>query len=379
VSKEVYITRVAKFLPNEPVSNDDIEKHLGMVNGKPSRAKSIVLRNNGIKSRYYAMDTNGVSTHTNAQLAKNAVENLLDTNFTKEEIELLACGTTSPDQLLPSHATMVLGELKTKSIETLSVTGSCCTGIQAMNHCYLSILAGNVTNGVCTGSEKLSTWMQAAKFEEEDTLLSQLESNPMLSFDKEFLRWMLSDGAAALLLSDKPNSDTISLKIDWIEQKSFANEQPVCMYAGAVMDKTKGFTSWNDMPPAEWATKSVFSLKQDTKMLAQNIVPLGGKFLLEICKKRNYDVANVNYFLPHLSSMFFAKKIEEELDKIGIGIPAEKWFTNLTKVGNIGSASAFLMIEELFNSDKLKKGDKLLLMIPESARFSYAYVALTVV
>ncbi len=221
--------------------------------------------------------------------------------------------------------------------------------------------------------------MQAAKFEEEDTLLSQLESNPMLSFDKEFLRWMLSDGAAALLLSDKPNSDTISLKIDWIEQKSFANEQPVCMYAGAVMDKTKGFTSWNDMPPAEWATKSVFSLKQDTKMLAQNIVPLGGKFLLEICKKRNYDVANVNYFLPHLSSMFFAKKIEEELDKIGIGIPAEKWFTNLTKVGNIGSASAFLMIEELFNSDKLKKGDKLLLMIPESARFSYAYVALTVV
>jgi 3-oxoacyl-[acyl-carrier-protein] synthase-3 len=82
---------------------------------------------------------------------------------------------------------------------------------------------------------------------------------------------------------------------------------------------------------AEWATKSVFSLKQDTKMLAQNIVPLGGKFLLEICKKRNYDVADVTYFLPHLSSLFFAKKIEEELDKIGIGIPAEKWFTNLTK------------------------------------------------
>jgi 3-oxoacyl-[acyl-carrier-protein] synthase-3 len=90
-------------------------------------------------------------------------------------------------------------------------------------------------------------------------------------------------------------------------------------------------------------------------------------------------VADVTYFLPHLSSLFFAKKIEDELDKIGIGIPAEKWFTNLTRVGNIGSASAFLMVEELFNSDKLKKGDKLLLMIPESARFSYAYVALTVV
>jgi 3-oxoacyl-[acyl-carrier-protein] synthase-3 len=77
--------------------------------------------------------------------------------------------------------------------------------------------------------------------------------------------------------------------------------------------------------------------------------------------------------------MFFAQKIEEELDKIGIGIPNEKWFVNLPRVGNVGSASAFLMLEELFNNKNLKKGEKILVMIPESARFSYAYIALTVV
>jgi peptidoglycan biosynthesis protein MviN/MurJ (putative lipid II flippase) len=32
-------------------------------------------------------------------------------------------------------------------------------------------------------------------------------------FEKDFLRWMLSDGAGAMLLQDKPNKDKISLKI----------------------------------------------------------------------------------------------------------------------------------------------------------------------
>jgi len=48
-------------------------------------------------------------------------------------------------------------------------------------------------------------------------------------------------------------------------------------------------------------------------------------------------------------------------------------------VGNIGAASGFLMLEELFNTNAIKKGEKLLLMIPESARFSFTFVHLTAV
>ena len=59
-------------------------------------------------------------------------------------------------------------------------------------------------------------------------------------------------------------------------------------------------------------------------------------------------------------------------------IPEHKWFSNLTEVGNVGSASIYIMLEEIVNSGKLKVGQKLLLMVPESARFSYAYVLLTV-
>ena len=54
MSNQVYINNIAKFLPNEPVSNDEMESILGLVNGKPSRSKNIVLRQNGIDPTIYS-------------------------------------------------------------------------------------------------------------------------------------------------------------------------------------------------------------------------------------------------------------------------------------------------------------------------------------
>jgi len=62
-----------------------------------------------------------------------------------------------------------------------------------------------------------------------------------------------------------------------------------------------------------------------------------------------------------------------------VAIPQEKWFTNLTRVGNVGTASPYLMLEELMNTGLLKKGQQIMMMVPESARFSYAFAHLTVV
>jgi 3-oxoacyl-[acyl-carrier-protein] synthase-3 len=68
----VYITKTSTFLPNEPVHNDEIEQYIGMIGGKPSRAKDIILRNNGIKKRYYALDRQGNVTHTAYEMAVRA-------------------------------------------------------------------------------------------------------------------------------------------------------------------------------------------------------------------------------------------------------------------------------------------------------------------
>lgn len=76
--------------------------------------------------------------------------------------------------------------------------------------------------------------------------------------------------------------------------------------------------------------------------------------------------------------MFFYGKLEQEMKVREIDIPMNKWFTNLTTVGNIGSASIFLALEELYKSGKLVSGNKILLLVPESGRFAFGTALLTV-
>ena len=67
-----------------------------------------------------------------------------------------------------------------------------------------------------------------------------------------------------------------------------------------------------------------------------------------------------------------------EMQDVGMDIPLDKWFTNLAIKGNVGAASIYMIIDELFNSGKLKKGEKIVIAVPESARFSYVFAQLTV-
>jgi len=379
MEQTVYINKIAKFLPGNPVSNDEMEEYLGYVDGRKSKAKAVVLRNNKITTRYYARTKEGVSTHTNTELTVEAIKRLCTNGFTLSDIELLTSGTTTPDQILPGHGVMVHGMLKTRPIEAISFSGSCCSGMNALKYAYMSVLTGNTNNAVSTGSEKLSSWMSAQTFEEETKKLKEVEQQPVLAFEKDFLRWMLSDGAAATLLSNKPNTNSISLKIEWIEICSFANEVDACMYMGCEKDAEGNIHGWSEYTQKEWLEKSIFSLKQDARMLDKYIAQLGTKKYVELFKKHNVDPKSIDWFLPHISSEYFRSKVDDEMKKYGVELPQEKWFVNLTKVGNMGSASIFVALEELMNSGKLQKGQKIALTIPESARFSYANMLLTVV
>ena len=376
----VYITKVSKYLPNTPIDNDQMEAFLGEINETASKAKRIVLRNNGITMRYYALDTQGNPTHTNADLTCLAIKGLLDTHFKAADIQVLSCGTSTPDCLLPSHATMVHGLLKgSGAVELNSSAGVCNSGMNALKFAYLSVKSGNSTNAVCTGSERVSSWLRANKYESEIQSLTLLQEQPILAFKKDFLRFMLSDGAGALCLESKPHPTDRSLQILWMETHSYAHQLEACMYAGCEKQSDGSLKAWSDYSPEQWLEQSIFSIKQDVKLLNENILVKGAESMQAALNKHALSPDEITYFLPHISSLYFKDRLYEELKKVGIDIPLERWFLNLPQVGNVGSASPYLMLEELFNSQKLQKGDTLLLSVPESGRFSYSYALLKVV
>ncbi|TXF75799.1 beta-ketoacyl-ACP synthase III [Chryseobacterium sp.] len=376
---DVFITKSSIYLPNGPVENDEMEDYLGLVNNKSSKARSLILRNNGIKTRYYALDKNQKPTHTNAEITAKAINGLFDENFKKEDLQLLSCGTTSADQIQPSHASMVHGLLNNgKSIEINTSMGLCNAGMNAFNYGFLSVKAGASENAVCTGSERFSAWMTADKFDHEVENLKQLEEKPIVAFKREFLRWMLSDGAGAFRLENKPREGDVNLKIEFIDFYSYAHEIEACMYAGAEKQEDGSLKSWADYPSDEWLKQSIFSLKQDTRLLDEYILKKGAQALRASFDRHNLNPDDMDYVLAHISSYYFKDGLKDAFADKGMDFPAEKWYYNLAEVGNIGAGSIFIATAELMNSGKLKKGEKILLCIPESGRFAYSCALLTV-
>lgn len=376
----VYINRMSSALPNDPVPNKQIEDVLGMAGGQKSRAKSVILRSNKIKERYYAIDPEtGEYNYTNASLAAEAVRGLFDTPEQLNEIECLVASSSMPDQVMPNHGVMVHGELNNPPCEVVSTSGICLCGITALKYAYLNIKAGESQSGVVVASELASNVMHARNFDAEvEYKLAQLEKQPEVAFEKDFLRWMLSDGAGAALLSDKKVEGQLNLRIDWIDIVSYANELEACMYAGA--EKIDGqLKSWTRYTAEERAKESIMAVKQDVRLLNDNIVKMTvEKALSEIATKRGIKPEEYDLFVPHYSSGYFRDKLFEGLQNIDFVIPQEKWFTNLSQRGNTGSASIFIMLDEMLDSGQLSAGQKLLCYIPESGRFSSGFMQLTV-
>lgn len=378
MDRNVYITRTSSFFPNNPVSNDDMEKFIGMVDGKPSRVRPIILRQNGIKTRFYALDENQKITHTNAQLAQCAIERLFESDVEKKEIQFLSCATSMPDQFMPSHASMVHGAAFEQPLEIASLAGVCMSGLLALKTAWLSVGSGNSDNAVCVASELLSPAMLSHFFNEEMKHLKLIEENPHLAFEKDFLRFMLSDGAGALLLQSKPNGDK-NLRIDWIKTYSYANSQPSCMYMWAEKLPNGDLMGWKNFTGKEMSEKSVWSLKQDVRQLNEYSMKYFVDAVESALKETGQNCDEITYAIPHLSSMYFYDKLDQEFKRRGIDLPTSKWFTNLTWVGNIGSASPFTALDELIKTKDIKQGDKILLMVPESGRFSCGAALFTVI
>ncbi len=378
MNRQVYITHIGAFLPNAPVANDTMESVLGQIGERPSRTRKIILRSNGIRSRHYAIHPqSGQASHNNAELTALAIRTLEQQGCDLSKVELLSCGTTLPDLLMPNHTLMVQGELGLPPCETVATAGICLSGMMALKYAYLSICSGECSNAVATGSENVSSLLRGSCFQKESALD---KNNELIGFEKDFLRWMLSDGAGAVWMSSSPGNDGLSLQIDWIQQKSYAGDLPACMYAGGDYTADGSLQGWRHSLPEAWLQESLFSIKQNVKLLNEKIIEYTvTRPLQELVSLGKVQAEKTDWFLPHYSSEFFRDRVHAGMIAAGCDIPQERWFSNLSTKGNTGSASIFIIMEELFHSGRLQKGETILCYIPESGRFSTAFMQLTVV
>jgi 3-oxoacyl-[acyl-carrier-protein] synthase-3 len=374
-SADVYITSLGTFLPGPPIDNDQMEDYLGRIHGRPSRVRARVLQHNGILTRHYALDRKQRTIYRNSEMAARAVHSALAGRpMSPAEVDFLAAATTQPDLPVPGFASMVHGELGTAACEIATLQGACASGVMALKSAYLQVKAGGKRAAVVCASELPSRLFKASRFER------QVGPDGTLPFDTELLRWMLSDGAGAAVLEPEPRRPGLSLAIDWIEIQSHAGRRPPCMYAGANKN-THGTLgrSWLDYPSFEEAARDgAINLKQDLRQL-EEVVKVGVDGFFALCEAGRLDPAGLDWIVCHYCSHFFRDRIFQLLERGGVQLPPERWFTNLYSKGNTGSAAVYVMLDELLTHGDLRPGQKIFVMVPESGRFLMAYLLLTVV
>ncbi len=172
---------------------------------------------------------------------------------------------------------------------------------------------------------------------------------------------MLSDGAGAALLQPAPAARGVSLRVDWIDIRSYAHEHATCMYAGAVKrpDGSMG-PGWLDYPTFEVAgQEGALFLRQDVRQL-DALIRLGVDGFFRLVDEGRLVARDIDHVVCHYSSQFFRTRILELLAKAGAPLPEEKWFSNLDHAGNVGAASVFVLLEELVNGGHVRPGQQML-------------------
>ena len=361
---DVFIAGTGLHLPGPPIDNDGMDAFIAPLNRISGRIKQRILAENGIRTRHYAIDADGRTRESNAQMASAAIRTALaDAGCELSQIELLACGTSGGDAIMPGFANMVQGELGAPPMATHTSVGVCAASLGALAFAAGQVQQGDARRALAVGSDLPSRMFKRTRF---------APRGYEADFNAHFLRWMLSDGAAALVLAhrDQLDANTPRLRLKWVHQKSFSGDHPVCMQLGMNLEGTRSYLDYDSSSAAE--ADGALSLRQDIRLLP-NLFDIAIHEYAGLVQRGLVDPQRVDHFLCHYSSERFRPVVDELMHAAQLAIPQERWWTNLHTRGNTGAASLFVMLSEFMRTRELKEGEQIFCFVPESGRFTVAY------
>jgi len=180
------------------------------------------------------------------------------------------------------------------------------------------------------------------------------------------------------VVEPEPRPDGLSLRVDWMHLVSFAHEHKVCMSAGLTGRSPEAGHSpqagqtWLDQGGTVGKAPV---LRQDMSALSA-LVDAGVAEYVALVKAGRID-PKTEHVLCHYSAEHFREKLLGRLREAGFEPDGDTWFTNLSTAGNTGAASIFVMLDAV--RPRLRPGDRVLLVVPESGRFTLAFAQLTCV
>jgi 3-oxoacyl-[acyl-carrier-protein] synthase-3 len=302
------ITAVQGYVPEDILSNEDLSKLV-------DTSDEWIMSRTGIKER--RIMRNGGSS----DMAAAAVKQLLEKKgIDPMEIDLVICGTVTPDHPFPSTANILSDKTGMKNAWSFDVNAACSGFLFALATGSQFIETGKYKKVIVVGVDKMTSIVD---YQDRTTCV------------------IFGDGAGAVLL--EPNTEGLGLQ-DFILHSDGSGREFLVQPAGGSMHPASIETVENRMHYVKQEGQSVF------KFAVTNMADVSAK----IMEKNNLTSDDVQWLVPHQANL---RIIDATANRMGLS--KEKVMINIEKYGNTTAGTLPLCLWDY--EKQLKKGDTLIL------------------
>ena len=309
----VEIVGAGYYLPERVLTNSDLEK---MVDTN----HEWITERTGIHERRIASPEMATSDLAICA-AKSALENA---KMDAMDVDLIICGTITPDMQYPSTACFVQKGIGAKNAFAFDLPAACTGFIYALSTAYMYLSNDYIKTALVIGAEKLST---ITDYEDRNTCV------------------LFGDGAGAVVLKRTENEghglidfilESDGRNVEWLEVPGGGSRNPATK---ETLDKRMHFTKMKGREVFKFA---VTAMKRTT---------------VRIAERNNLAAEDITWLIPHQAN----KRIIDAASQ-ALGLDQSKIHYNIQKYGNMSSASTAVGLAEVILNNDLKKDDYLLLV-----------------
>jgi len=304
---------IGAYVPEKILTNDDLTKMV-------DTSDEWIFKRTGIKERRIAAKDEKTSD-MGTKAAALAIER---SGIAKEDIDLVVCGTISPDYFnMPSTATIISSNLGLNDPMAFDMSAACTGFIYSLSIAKAFIESGMKKNVLVVGAEKLSA---ITDFTDRGTCI------------------LFGDGAGAAVISATDKKEEAIIDIHTAADGD---------YADLLMTPNGGSGSQHDALEGEAAGCYMQMKGNETFKVAVRTLT---KDVKEILAHNHIESDAINHFVPHQANLRIIKAVGDALN-----MKEEQVVLTVEKYGNTSGASIPMAINDTYESGKLQKGELMLL------------------
>lgn len=297
--------------PKGVLTNADLEKIV-------ETSDEWIVTRTGIKERHKAAD-NEYTSQFAVRAGRQAIERA---GLKPEDIDIIICATTTPDQILPSTGCLIQRDLGCVNAAGMDVFAACSGFIYGITMVESMIRTGQIRYALVIGAEVLTKYVD---YTDRTTCV------------------IFGDGAGAAVLG--PVEDGKGILATKIQSDGNYEEQLYARGGG-----TKLGTSHETIDNRE----HFFKMRGNEifKVAVRNMSGVS----VEMLEKAGLTVDDVDLVIPHQANQRITDAVAKKL-----GVAPEKVYSNIDRMGNTSSASIPIALDEVIQSGEIKEGDVVLL------------------